>query len=235
MESIKRKQAREDYYARAYNMTVAEKILPKQLEIETLLESGKSVLQIAKQLDLPKDTFRKFVNNEYMIYGELVIPQRSVGKGWIMQTDNAILFIDDKGEEYFLHRVVLTRDYGEFRKGSQMGWIEHEGNLQDEAMVFGEAKIYGRAEVKGKARVFDKAEVKDNATIDGTAMICDKCKIKDNVRITDTLITGNVEISGNTVVKGGFHLQSENIAVKRTITSGEITEPDNTKINYEIR
>lgn len=206
---------------------IERSIFPKIELLEDMLEEKRAVPSIQKALGVKREALEEFLAIYYKQRADgsyVVLPKTAVEylnkkdrqRGWTIRGTEDRCF----GNVY-LHRVVLVRPYHGCRQGETMGWIEHEDNLQDEAMVFGEAKVYGNAKLKDKAMIFDKAEVKDNAVICGTAIISDLCVVKDNAYVKDAFICGNVEVCKSAKIVGGYTVSNDNIASKKKVITDE--------------
>jgi hypothetical protein len=70
-------------------------------------------------------------------------------------------------------RIRLLRDCRGYAKGTKLGWIEKEGNLDQsgDALVSGNALVSGDARVSGNARVSGDARVYGNARVSGNAQV----------------------------------------------------------------
>lgn len=105
------------------------------------------------------------------------------------------------------------------------GWIEHEGNLFDNAWISGNAVIYGgamaknnsyiccRAKVHGTAIVAGDFSVGGDAEVYGDVLAIGKGIINDEVKVYgnatikgDVVVHDNVEISGDAYIEGEIML-----------------------------
>ena len=101
-----------------------------------------------------------------------------------------------------LYRVRYLRNVAHLRKGELGGYIESEGNLDqngecvvcDEAHVYGDARVCGNAlvdgnaRVCGSARVYNTARVSGNALVDGNARVCGSARVCDTARVCDNAL-----------------------------------------------
>jgi hypothetical protein len=87
-----------------------------------------------------------------------------------------------------LHRIQALKDFSDIKAGDLGGWIESEGNLNQEGncWVADNAYIYYNARVSGNALVFEDARVL------GMAVICENARVFGNARVY-----GNARVFGN--------------------------------------
>ncbi|WKD60900.1 hypothetical protein CCICO_04315 [Corynebacterium ciconiae DSM 44920] len=104
-----------------------------------------------------------------------------------------------------LHRIRATRELRKrgVRAGDLGGWVEFEGNLQDEAWVSGNARVYGDARVSGNAWVSGTAWVAGDAEVSGNARVSGDAEVHGEAEISgDAVACGQARVYGNTVMSG---------------------------------
>lgn len=97
-----------------------------------------------------------------------------------------------------LHRIVATRNFKGVKSGEKGGWVEHEGNLDQngDCWIFDNAKVYGGSVVTDNAVVSDKAEVFEAAIVDGKSLISGTAEVSGKAVVTDSKVSGSAIISG---------------------------------------
>lgn len=98
---------------------------------------------------------------------------------------------------HVLHRIRYISTFRSVRRGTPGGWIEHAGNLCDDALATGEAMIYGDARVCGHAQVGGMACVCGQAIVCGTAHVTGQARISGQARIY-----GQAHVAGDAHVRG---------------------------------
>ena len=100
-------------------------------------------------------------------------------------------FVDQEPKEFegrYLRRIRCTRPIFGVRVGDLGGWIEHEGNLQDEAWVDRHAMVFGEAFLSDNASAMDYAIVRDQACVTGKAVVRDNVILRDRSRVSDAAV-----------------------------------------------
>jgi len=114
--------------------------------------------------------------------------------------------LTDEKMEYYgrtLYRIEALKDFSDIKAGDLGGWIESEGNLNQEGncWVADEALVFYEARISDNARVFEDARVLGNALVSGNAEISDNAHVYGNARIS-----GNARVYGNARVFGNAHI-----------------------------
>ena len=123
-----------------------------------------------------------------------------------------------------LHRILAQKNIDKnVTKGTLGGWVEHEGNLDqddncwiyDDAMVFGNAQVLNRAKIKGDAQVYG------NAIAMGWAYITGHAKVRDNAWVCDHgSVGGLAEVSGCALINESACVYCSAKVCDRAIVSG---------------
>lgn len=146
-----------------------------------------------------------------------------------------------------LYRIQAIADFGDVKAGDKGGFVESEGNLDNEitllpcacaCWVYGNAKIYGTSKIKFAAKVTGDAEVYNTEVTDSAIVadhaICDdsiianQAEIRDYASVHDCKVTGNSVISGNAKIAGTTHVMSHD---EQLIDNFKVTSKDGDKYN----
>lgn len=115
-----------------------------------------------------------------------------------------------------LHRIEATRDSYWALAGEKGGFVEMEGNLQDDAWVFDSAQVWGtdtalhdrslargNAKVYGGAKMWDDSVVQDDVRLFGFAYMSDNARAYHNAEISShfTKIYGRAVIGTGAQIK----------------------------------
>jgi len=98
------------------------------------------------------------------------------------KTENGITF----------YQIEALKDFGSISKGDKGGWIEKEGNLEQDgdARVFGNARVSGNALVYGNAWVSGDALVYGNARVSGDAWVFGNAWVSGDARVCKQKLIG---------------------------------------------
>lgn len=102
-----------------------------------------------------------------------------------------------------LHRIQALRDFADVKAGELGGFVESEGNLEQEVCDDDTCWVYDNACVYGDARVADDATVRDNAQVFGFAMVLNSAEVSGNAQVFDyARIDENAKIGGTAIISG---------------------------------
>lgn len=119
-----------------------------------------------------------------------------------------------------LRRVILKSATKNLRTGHVGGFVQHERNIKDSAIVLDDAKVYGSAVVSGHAHICGEVEVYSNAKVSGESFLCGKSRVYDSAVVKgQVVVQDDVSIFGKAVVSEGARLEDstsiyENAKVK---------------------